>query len=97
MSWGVRPAVLASRSQAFIAFKKRACASGSVRGSVPTMKVPCPGPGLHQPLAFEVAVGLQHRVRVDRQLCDDLLRGRQLVTGFKEAELERLMDLLDEL
>ena len=58
---------------------------------------PQPGPGPHQALAFEVAVRLEHGVGVDRQLRDDLLRRRQLVTGLEQSELQRLVDLLDEL
>ena len=41
--------------------------------------------------------GLVHRVRVDRQLRDDLLRGRQLVARPQQAEPQRVMDLLDQL
>jgi hypothetical protein len=51
----------------------------------------------HQALAFEISVGLQHRVRVDGQFGDDLLSGWQLVTRFEQAQLQGLMDLVDQL
>ena len=97
MSSGPRPAARAVRSHSVIDARKRACASGSVRGSDATDEGPQPGPGPHQALAFEVAVRLEHGVGVDRQLRDDLLRRRQLVTGLEQSELQRLVDLLDEL
>ena len=61
------------------------------------MKVPRPGPSRDQSLALEIAVGLEHRVRVDRQLGDHLLGRRQLVARLEQAELQGLMDLLDQL
>ena len=38
-------------------------------------------PPLDQPLAVQLAVGLEHRVRVDRQAADDVLHRRQLISG----------------
>ena len=52
---------------------------------------------LNQSFALKVAVGLQHGVRVDRQLADDLLGCGQLVAWLKQTELERLMDLVHKL
>ena len=49
-----------------------------------------PRPGAHQALALQVPVGLEHRVRVDRQLGDHLLRGRQLVARLEHPELQGL-------
>ena len=67
-----------------------------MRGSVPTTKVPGqagagPGPRV------EIAVGLEHGIRVDRQLGDDLLGRRQLIARLKQAELQGLVNLLDQL
>ena len=59
--------------------------------------VPRPCQAAHQALPFQVAVGLEHRVRVDRQLGDDLLGGGQLVARLQEAEPQSVMDLLDQL
>jgi hypothetical protein len=38
-----------------------------------------------------------HRVRVDGQLGDNLLRGRQVVTPLEHAHPQGLMDLLHQL
>jgi len=54
-------------------------------------------PGSHQTLALKVPVGLEHRVRIDRQLGDNLLSRRQLVARFEQAKLQGLMNLLDQL
>ena len=59
--------------------------------------MPWPGRGAHQTLPLEVPVGLEHGVGVDRQLGHHLLGGRQLVARLEEPELQRLMDLLDQL
>jgi len=60
------------------------------------MKVPDrvePVRGLHVP----VPVGLEHRVGIDRQLSNDLLGRRELITRLEETQLQRLVDLLDQL
>jgi hypothetical protein len=54
-------------------------------------------PGAHQPGPLELAVGLVHRIRVDGQLGDDLLRGRQLVTRLQHPHPQGLVNLLYEL
>jgi hypothetical protein len=54
-------------------------------------------PALHQSLPLQVAVGLEHRVGVDRQLGDDLLRGRQPVARLQQAEPQGIADLLGQL
>ena len=46
---------------------------------------------------FQLPVGLQDRVRVDRDCGDDLFRRGKLVTGSKEAHTKRLFDLLHQL
>jgi hypothetical protein len=51
----------------------------------------------HEALTLKVTVSLQNRVRVDRQLGNDLLRRRQLVARLQEAKTQGLMDLLDKL
>ena len=56
-----------------------------------------PAAPFDEPAQVELAVGLQHRVRVDRQAADDLLHGRQLIAGLQDPEPERLRDLLHEL
>src|SRR5229473_1506253 len=66
-------------------------------GERPGDERPLARPGARQALAFQVAVRLEHRIRVDGQLRDDLLGRRQLVTWFEEAELQGVMDLLDQL
>ena len=71
--------------------------AGSVPGSERMTKVPMSRPSADQAFSFEVPVGLEHRVRVDRQLGDHLLGGRQLVSGLEDAELQGLVDLLDQL
>ncbi len=53
------------------------------------------GPG--ETLAFQIAVGLEHGIRVDGQLSDDLLGRRQLIARLEEAQLQGLVDLLDQL
>src|SRR5260370_15811147 len=45
-------------------------------------------PGTHHALAFEVAVRLEHPIRVDRQLGDNLLGRRQLATWLQKAKLQ---------
>ncbi len=97
MSSGPRPADRAERSQSVIEARNRAWAAGSVRGSDPDDEGALAGPGAHQALTLEVPVGLEHRVRVDRQPGDDLLGRRQLVTWLEKPELQGLMDLLDQL
>src|SRR5690349_16210897 len=56
-----------------------------------------PGPAGRQALGLQVAVGLQHRVRVDRQRGDHVPDLGQLITGLEVAEPQRVLDLLDEL
>jgi hypothetical protein len=52
---------------------------------------------LHQPFTFEIAIGLEHGVRVDRQRPDDFLHGRQSVAGTQNAAEQCLTHLFDEL
>src|SRR4051794_32436821 len=52
---------------------------------------------LDDALEVELPVGLQHRVRVDRERRDDFLHGRQLVPGGEDAEPHGLTYLLHEL
>src|SRR5438067_798153 len=55
------------------------------------------GPSLHEPLAFELAIRLEHGVGVDGDRGDDLLHGRKLVAPLEEAEAEGCLGLLHEL
>ena len=54
-------------------------------------------PALDEALEVELAVGLEHRVRVDREAADDLLHRRKLVARPQDPEPDRLADLLHEL
>ena len=56
-----------------------------------------PRPRRHEPGVFEFLVGLQHRVRIDRQALDDLLDRRELVALFEQAEPQGLAYLPDDL
>ena len=85
------------RSQSVIGARNRAWAAGSVRGRPADDEGPLARSGADQALALQIAVGLQHRVRVDGQFGDDLLGGRQLVTRLEHAQLQGLVDLLDQL
>ena len=55
------------------------------------------GPPGRQALRLQLAVGLQHRVRVDRQRGDHVPDLGQLVAGLEIAQPQRVLDLLDEL
>src|SRR4051812_23831339 len=66
-------------------------------GGVLRDECPRTGARVSEPLAFELAIGLQHRVRVDREVFDDLASRRELVTGTHDAVLDRMPDLLHEL
>ena len=56
-----------------------------------------PGPARRQALVLQLAVGLQHRVRVDRQVGDHVPDLGQLITRLEVAQPQRVLDLLDEL
>ena len=55
------------------------------------------GPRFDQAFPFQVAVGLEHRVGVDRRRCDDFPHRGELVAHVEHAHPERLPDLLDDL
>jgi hypothetical protein len=55
------------------------------------------GAGRHQALVLELAIRLQHRVRVDGHLRDHLLDGGQTITFGQQTEPQRPPYLLDEL
>ena len=57
---------------------------------------PQPGPAGRQLLVLELAVGLEHGVRVDGDLVDHRLDGGELVT-LEQAEAQGLTDLVDDL
>ena len=52
-----------------------------------------PLPRDDQALALEVAIRLRDRVRVDREIRDDLAHRRQLVADVERAEPERVLHL----
>src|ERR1700722_16365367 len=58
---------------------------------------PLAGPRTDQLLALEVAVSLQHGVRVDRELRDHLAGGGQLIARPQHSQPERLPNLVDQL
>jgi len=66
-------------------------------GQGPGHKRADPGPGRGQALVFQLPVGLEHRVRVDRQPGRHVLDLRQLVTLVQEAQPQRLPHLVDQL
>ncbi len=77
-------------------------AQGAVRGQRGVAQRPDDeradtGAGSDQALVLELAVGLEDRVRVDREVAHDLFDRRQLVALAQEAEPEGLPDLLDDL
>ena len=61
------------------------------------MNVPWPGPPGRQALVLKLAVGLQHRVRVDGQRGDHVPDLGKLVTRLEVAKPQRVLDLLHEL
>ena len=50
-----------------------------------------------QPLVIKLAIGLQHRVCVDRETANDLLDCRQLIAGPQDPQPHGLPHLLHEL
>ena len=91
------PAARALASQRCRSWRSGPCAASDASVSVRVTNVPTPGPGGHQPVVLELPVGLEHRVRVDRQLRHDVLDRRQLVALAQQAEPQRLPHLLHEL
>src|SRR5260370_484934 len=55
------------------------------------------GPAGNEAIALELAVCLEHRVRVDRELRYHLPGGRKLVTRPEPADPDRVANLLDQL
>ena len=58
---------------------------------------PDPRAGAHKPVMFELAICLEHGVRIDRKASNDVFDRRQLVALAQEAETEGLADLVDHL
>ena len=74
--------------------RRSAVSSGSATWlNVAWMNVPWPGPG-RQALGLQLLVGLQHRVRVDRQRGDHVPDLRQLVAQLEVAQPQRVLDLV---
>ena len=94
---GPGPPTAPSAARSVMAARNRRLRGGVGAGQRPDDEGPLARPGAHQALALQVAVGLEHRVRVDRQLGDDLLGGRQPVARLQQAEPQGLVDLLDQL
>src|SRR5204863_3158333 len=55
------------------------------------------GSAVHEALALELAVRLQHGIWVDRQFLDDLPGGRKAVARSEHFVAHGVLDLLDEL
>ena len=55
------------------------------------------GPAGRQALGLQLAVGLEHRVRIDGQRGDHIADLGQLIAGLEVSEPQRVLDLLDEL
>src|SRR2546426_821912 len=55
------------------------------------------GEALYHPFALELAVRLEHGVGIDRQLCDRIASGRELIAGTQDPVAHGASDLLDEL
>ena len=72
-----------------------AASESSVRDRV--TNVPDARAGGDEPVALQLAVGLEHRVGVDRQPGDDVLDRRELVPLAQQPEPQRLPHLLDHL
>ena|SRR5438552_16526226 len=51
----------------------------------------------YEAIALELAVCLEHRVRIDRQFRDHLPGGGKLVTRLESADPDRMANLLDQL
>jgi ABC-type Mn2+/Zn2+ transport system ATPase subunit len=58
---------------------------------------PDPGPGRRQALVFQLPVGLEHGVRIDRQPGRHVFDLRQLIALAQQAQPQRLPDLMDQL
>ena len=56
-----------------------------------------PRPAGRQPPVLQLAVGLQHRVRVDGERADDVLHGRELVTLAQHPQAQGVPYLLHDL
>src|SRR2546427_11034984 len=52
---------------------------------------------VHEPVVLQLAIRLQHGVRVDRERADHLLHGWKLVAGAKHPESDRVTNLMNEL
>src|SRR5437763_3651178 len=55
------------------------------------------GPALDEALVFQLAVGLEHRVWVDRDGAHHFFHGWKLVSAAEHPEAERMLHLLDDL
>ena len=97
ISSGPRPAARADASQVVIESRKSGERCGIRARQRPGNKGALARAGADQTFSLKVAIGLKDRVRVYRQLGNDLLSRRQLVAWLEESQLQGLMDLLDQL
>ena len=91
------PARRALCSQRFRSARSGPCAASEPSLNVRVTNVPTPGRAAMRPVVLELAVGLQHRVRVDGEMGDDVLHRRELVTLVQQPEAQGLLHLLDDL
>ena len=91
------PARRALANQRCRSMRSGPCAASEASLNVPVTNVPTPGRAPTKPGVLELPIGLEHRVRVDRQARHDVLDGRQLVTLAQQPQPQRPPHLLDDL
>ena len=91
------PARRALREPALEVGPERAVRGQGVVGEGPGHEGADAGTSGDETFELELAIGLRHRVGVDRELADDVLHRRQLVTLGEQAEPQGAAYLLDEL
>ena len=97
MPGSVRPAARALASHARSSCCSGPCSAKRGLAQGPGDKRAHPRLGRGQAQVLELAVGLAHGVRVDRDLRDHLLDRGQLVALGQQAQQQRLAHLLDDL
>ena len=91
------PARRALASQRSRSWRSGPCAANVASVERPRHERPDPRARGHEPVVLELAVGLQHRVRIDRQVRHHVLDRRQLVALAQQAEPQRVPHLPHEL
>ena len=91
------PARRALASQRLRSRRSGSWAASDASVSDRVTNVPMPGPGRDETVALQLAVGLEHGVRVDRQPRHDVLDGRQLVALTQQPQPQPVPDLVHHL